>query len=236
MVISGDSRLSRCLPLSCAICGARKEKRFCPAVHGRICPQCCGEQRELTLECPSDCAYLQQARQHEEPRKLENLRSEELFPTVDIEGQFLREHEPLVLGFWHTLAKHYNSNRSLTDREVIGALANMAKSYQTLVGSGLVYQEAMPGLAQQAIISALRQLLSEFREVEQKHLGRTALRDGDILKALVFTLRLAHMRTSGRPFSRRFLDFVRVQFHDLQPTIATADDPLLVSLSRKEHL
>ena len=48
--------------LSCAICEIRKEKRFCPAVHGRICPQCCGEQREVTLDCPSDCPYLQQAR------------------------------------------------------------------------------------------------------------------------------------------------------------------------------
>ena len=51
--------------MTCAICETRKEKRFCPAVHGRICPQCCGEQREVTLDCPSDCPYLQQAREHE---------------------------------------------------------------------------------------------------------------------------------------------------------------------------
>ena len=38
--------------MSCAICEKRKEKRFCPAIHGRICPQCCGEQREVTLDCP----------------------------------------------------------------------------------------------------------------------------------------------------------------------------------------
>jgi hypothetical protein len=40
--------------LACAICEQRKEKRFCPAVHGRIFPQCCGEQREVTLDCPSE--------------------------------------------------------------------------------------------------------------------------------------------------------------------------------------
>src|SRR5271170_6024691 len=50
--------------LSCVICEERKEKRFCPAVHGKICPQCCGEQREVTLDCPSDCPYLQQSREH----------------------------------------------------------------------------------------------------------------------------------------------------------------------------
>jgi len=211
--------------LSCAICGVRKEKRFCPAVHGRICPQCCGEQRELTLDCPSDCVYLQQGRQHQEPRRLEDLSAEELFPSIEIGEQFLREHEPLLLGVWHTLARRYDADRNLTDREVIGALANMAKSYQTLVGSGLVYQEAMPGLAQQAIMDALRHLLEEFRALEQKHLGYATLKDGEVLKALVFTLRLAHMRTSGRPLSRRFLDFLRQQFPDTQPTIATADEP-----------
>ena len=213
------------LHLSCAICGIRKEKRFCPAVHGRICPQCCGEQRELTLDCPSDCVYLQQARQHEEPRRPEDLQADGLFPSVEIPEQFLREHEPLLMGIWHTLTRRYAADRSLTDREVIGALANMAKSYQTLVGSGLVYEEATPGLAQQAIIEALHKLVHEYRELEQEHLGNAALKDGDVLKALVFTLRLAHMRTSGRPFSRRFLDFLQEQFPDTQPLIATADEP-----------
>src|SRR5271156_6245311 len=65
--------------LSCAICEIRKEKRFCPAVHGRICPQCCGEQREVTLDCPSDCPYLQQAREHEKPRSADQLDEGSIF-------------------------------------------------------------------------------------------------------------------------------------------------------------
>jgi len=211
--------------LSCAICGVRKEKRFCPALHGRICPQCCGEQREVTLDCPSDCPYLQQARQHEEPKRLEDLPAEETFPAIEVSEQFLREHEPLMLGVWHTLSRRYAADRNLTDREVIGALANMAKSQQTLVSSGLVYEEALPSLAQQAIIDALRQLLQEFRELEQKHIGHSTLKDADVLKTLVFTLRLAHMQTSGRPRSRRFLDFLRERFPDAQTAIATADEP-----------
>ena len=65
--------------MSCAICEIRKEKRFCPAVHGRICPQCCGEQREVTLDCPSDCPYLQQAREHEKPRPADQFDRASLF-------------------------------------------------------------------------------------------------------------------------------------------------------------
>ena len=225
MSVGVGSSAPEVLRLSCTICSVRKEKRYCPAVHGRICPQCCGEQRELTLDCPSDCVYLQQARQHQDAPRLEDLPAEEVFSSIEIHEQFLREHEPLLLGVWHTLTRRYDADRNLTDREVIGALANMARSYQTLVGSGLVYQEAMPGLAQQAIMDALRRLLEEFRALEQKHLGYATLKDGEVLKALVFTLRLAHMRTSGRPFSRRFLDFLCEQFRDTQPAIAGVVEP-----------
>jgi hypothetical protein len=70
--------------VSCVICEKRKEKRFCPAVHGRICPQCCGENREITLDCPSDCVYLQQARERELPRPFEQLDKSALFLDVEV--------------------------------------------------------------------------------------------------------------------------------------------------------
>jgi len=211
--------------LSCALCSLRKERRFCPAVHGHICPQCCGEQREVTLDCPTQCPYLQQARQHDGPRRVEDIPGEELFPAIEISEQFLQDREPLIVGISHTIAKLFRSDSNLTDREVIGALANMTRGYQTLVGSGLLYQEVLPGLAQQAIADALRQLLQEFRELEQQHLGYSTLKDGEVLTALVFTLRLAHMHTSGRPRSRRFVDFLRDHFLDPQPLLARTDEP-----------
>ena len=213
--------------MQCAICNVRKEKRFCPAVHGRICPQCCGEQREVTLDCPSDCVYLQQARQHEKPRRLEDLPAEEVIScTIETLRRIpARPRAPVSGSSGTRLRKRYAADRNLEDREVIAALGNLARSYQTLVGSGLVYQEVPPGLVQQAIIDALRQLLKEFRELEREHLGHTTLKDAEVLKVLVFTLRLAHSHTSGRPRSRRFLDFLHERFSDAQPAIVTADEP-----------
>ena len=82
-----QDRPPRCSGLSCPICNLRKEKRFCLAVHDRICPQCCGEQREVTLECPSECSYLQQARQHEKPRDFPENPPEEMFPAIRLEGR-----------------------------------------------------------------------------------------------------------------------------------------------------
>ena len=211
--------------MSCAICSTRKEKRFCLAVHGRIYPQCCGEQRELTLDCPSECPYLQQARQHQKPRPLEEAPPEEVFHQIELSDEFLHHREPVVSGILHSIGRLARGDRNLTDREVIAALANLAKSYQTLVGSGLVYEQVSPSLAQQALIEAVRQLLEEFRQLEREHLGHTTLRDAEVLKVLVLVLRLAHIHTSGRPRSRGFLDFVHQQFRETQSSIATADEP-----------
>ncbi|MBV8049657.1 MAG: hypothetical protein JOZ80_00635 [Acidobacteriaceae bacterium] len=198
--------------MSCAICEKRKERRFCPAVHGRICAQCCGEQREVTLDCPSDCIYLQQAREHEKQRPLEQLEQSALFPQIELGDQFLYEHEHLMVGLSFGLAKSARADRTITDAELIAALTSMAKSYETLVNSGLHYETRTTSMSQQAISAELQRMVKEYRETEQKHLGHARLRDSEVLRALVFLIRMAHARTSGRPKSRAFVDFVLAQF------------------------
>jgi len=104
----------------------------------------------------------------------------------------------------------------LRDQDAIVALTAMAKSRQTLVDSGLHYQAPAASAARQAMVAEIEKLLSERRQAEQQQHGYSSLRDSDVLKALVFVLRLAHVRTSGRPKSRAFLDFLRAQFPEKQ--------------------
>ncbi len=210
--------------MSCAICETRKEKRFCLAVHGRICPQCCGEQREVTLECPSECVYLQQARAHEKPRSAEELKDQELFLSVEIPEQFLYEREHLVIGLSYALAKRARAERGLNDRDLIAALTSLCKSYETRVNSGLHYESASASLSQQGVVAEIQNMVKEYREAEQKHLGYSRLRDSDVLRALVFLVRMAHGRTSGRPKSRAFVDFVLAQFPENKSAIAAPDE------------
>jgi hypothetical protein len=207
-----DNDLQEPTFVSCAICENRKEKRFCPAIHGRICPQCCGEQREVTLDCPSECVYLQQAREHEKPRPVDDLDQAALFPQVEIGEQFLYDHEPLILGLTYALAKSIQADRLIKDADLIGALSSAAKKQETLVNSGLHYETPIASLSQQAVVAEMNELLKGYREEEEKHLGYSRLRDSDLLRAFVFLLRLGHARTSGRPKSRAFVDFVRAQF------------------------
>ena len=201
--------------MTCVICHLRKEKRFCLALHDRICPQCCGEQREVTLECPAECPYLEQARQHEKPHDFGEKLADELFPSIELTQDFLHRYEALIAGLLQTLARIAQAERTLKDREIIAALSTMASSYQTLVSSGLVYQETSANPAQLAIVDTLRASVEEFRKLEQQHLGYAALRDNDVLKALVFMIRLAHLHTSGRPLSRAFIDGLRERFPGL---------------------
>src|SRR2546430_1472070 len=96
----------------------------------------------------------------------------------------------------------------------------MAKKQETLANSGLHYETAMTSLSQQAVVREVNELLKGYREEEEKHLGYSRLRDSDLLRVLVFLLRMGYARTSGRPKSRAFVDFVLSQFPAKQSAVA----------------
>jgi hypothetical protein len=226
--------------VSCAICEVRKEKRFCPAVHGRICAQCCGEEREVTIDCPSDCTYLRQGREHEKVRTVEDVDQTAMFPDIEVQEHFLYENRELIMGISFALANCARGgspvgsalgsapggsigNRALTDGDLIAALSTLVQSYRTLVESSIIYEQATANLTQQKIAREVGAIVKEFREEEAKHLGYSRLKDSDVLKALVFWVRMGMTRTSGRLKSRAFVDFLFTQFPE-RATIAAPED------------
>jgi hypothetical protein len=210
--------------LSCAICEIRKEKRFCPAVHGRICPQCCGEQREVTLDCPSDCPYLQQAREHEKPRPADQIDPAGLFLQIELPNQFMYEKEHLLMGLTYALAKAARADRGVHDQDLIASLTMLAKSYDRRINSGLHYEQPLTSDSQRRIALEVETMVKEYREAEQKHMGYSSLRDSDVLKGLVFLVRLAHGRTSARPKSRAFVEFLFAQFPERESAVLTPQE------------
>jgi hypothetical protein len=209
--------------LSCAICEDRKEKRFCLAVHGKICPQCCGEQREVTIDCPSDCPYLQQAREHATGHTTDERtgsRADQAafagieIPEIAISEQFIYEREELILGLSFALARSARADRAIMDRDLLAAVSSLAKSYQTRINSSIIYDQPIANVAHERVAREVETLVREFREAEQQHIGHTRLKDFDVLQVLTFLLRLGMGRTSGRPKSRAFIDFLLAQFPD----------------------
>jgi hypothetical protein len=147
-----------------------------------------------------------------------------MFPEVEIAEPFLYEREELILGLSFALAKSARTDRSLMDRDLIAALSSLCKSYQTLVNSNLIYEQPTANVSHQRIAREVETMVREFREAEQKHMGQTRLRDSEVLKALVFILRMGMGRTSGRPKSRAFVDFLFAQFPEKQSAIAGPEE------------
>ena len=195
--------------MNCTLCETRKEKRFCPALHARICPACCGKHRELILDCPSDCTYLRQAREYDRFRP-ELLEDERWFVHVQVED-LLEAHPLLLEDLLESITQSALGNSSLRDRDVIEALTALVRSFETRANSGLHYEPMRPSLAQQALIQVLRAVIADY-DAEGQEVSELHLHDNDALKALVLILRLALDRSSGRPLSRGFLDFLRAEF------------------------
>jgi len=188
-------------------------------VHGRICPQCCGEQREVTLDCPSDCPYLQQAREHEKPRPADQIDPAGLLLQIEVPDQFMYEKEHLLMGLTYALAKAARGDRGVHDQDLIASLTMLAKSYERRINSGLHYEQPLTSDSQRRIAAEVETMVKEYREAEQKHMGYSSLRESDVLKALAFLVRLAHGRTSGRPKSRAFVEFLFAQFPERESAL-----------------
>jgi hypothetical protein len=133
------------------------------------------------------------------------------------------ENEHLLVGLSFALAKSARADRAINDQDLIAALTAAARTYETLANSGLHYQVSPGSLGQQAVVAELEKTLKEYRELEQKHRGFTSLRDSDVLRALVFLVRMAYARTSGRPKSRALIDSLFAQFPEKESLIQTPD-------------
>jgi len=210
----------------CPICEKRRGKRLCPglprsrwndaATHS-ICAQCCGEQREVGIDCPADCTYLIAAHRYEAERRPPP--SELAFPQVEIDRRFLQERQALMTGLSIFLVRLAQENPDVRDADVLAALDSLAQSYQTLE-AGLYYEQAPAGAPAQRVAAAVKQYLEQFSQEAQQKLG-SSLRPGDALRALVFLRRWGQVEGNARPLSRRYLNFLRAQF----PARAPAPEP-----------
>jgi hypothetical protein len=199
--------------MACAICQTRRPRRYCPGVHGEICSICCGTEREVTVSCPLDCPFLEEARRHDKPVPIE----QDQIPNRDIRvtEDFVTAHEELIAALGHTLLGSALSAPGVVDFDVREALAALIRTYRTLE-SGLYY-ESVPDNAMPAhIFRQVQEGVAAFRRQETEGVGVARTRDADVLGALVFFQHLELDRNNGRRRGRAFLDLLRA-FYDESP-------------------
>ena len=197
--------------MSCAICEKRPPKRFCPAKGEKICAICCGEGREVTIDCPIDCSYLIAAHRYEAEHRKPTPREEFPYPNVQFPVDFVYQHWPFVSGLSGTILRFQMEAKDLHDAAIIDALRALAETYRTL-GTGIYYERPPDSPGARTLYGHLAAFLQEFKKEESGRAGFSTLKDSEIFQLLVFLLRVGRQETNGRPLSRSFLGFLREKF------------------------
>jgi hypothetical protein len=199
--------------MSCAICAVRRPKRHCPGVGGEICSICCGTEREETVSCPLDCEYLRDARRHEQAtRRHENSTASgrDKLPDADIRvtDEFLSEHGDLFAALGEIVCEAALEAPGAVDSDVREALASLVRTYRTLA-SGLYYETLPENGGAARVFRGVQDKIKQARDHEKRRLSLPVIRDGDLLRCLVFLEQVAFANNNGRRRGRAFIDLLR---------------------------
>jgi hypothetical protein len=190
----------------CKICGKRRARRACPAVHGDICTLCCGTEREVSLSCPLVCEYLQQAHQHEKAIPVAD--KDISYPSVVVSESFLRSNEELLIFCAYALLQAAMRAAGAIDSDVLTALEALIQTQRTLE-SGLLYETRAENTIAAGIQRGFSASLEEYRKARSERDPLSAIRNSDLLTVLIFLHRLGQQNRNGRPRGRMFLDLLR---------------------------
>lgn len=190
----------------CKICEKRRARRACPAVRGDICTICCGSEREVSLSCPLECEYLQEAHRHEKPVQLSDKQLSN--PDIQVTEEFLGEHEELMLFCIYSLVQAALRTPGALDSDVLASLEALIQTHRTLE-SGLVYETRPENAVAAAVQRAFTASLADYQKVQAERDALSPVRNSDILKVLVFLHRLGRENQNGRPRGRMYLDLLR---------------------------
>ena len=196
--------------LACPICEKRPPKRFCPAKSETICSVCCGTEREVTIDCPSDCSYLMASRKYDLERHEVDM-AKVPFADTKIPASFVAGPQEILLTLSYALCSAARENRLVVDSDVLAALQALAETYRTL-SSGILYEKAPDFRVQRELYDALKLAIDEFQKRAAQQAGMTSVRESEVRDALIFLTQLGATRANGRPKGRAYLDFMRAQF------------------------
>ena len=196
--------------MSCPICAKRKAERFCPAKGEKICAVCCGTEREVSINCPSDCSYLIAAHRYENEHR-RSIPADTPLLEEKIPQDTVYAHQQLMSALAFSIAKFCAVQPTATDPDVLAALEALAQTYKTL-GSGIIYEDPPVAPLPRELYAALIALISELKKLQAERPSSARLKDSELFYLLVFLYRMGLLRTNGRPRSRRFIEFLRAQF------------------------
>jgi hypothetical protein len=175
-------------------------------VGGDICSICCGTEREVTVSCPLECEYLQEARKRDKRPSQEGIE----IPNRDlrVNEAWLRDHERLLAFMAGSLLRPALEIPGVVDQDIREALEALIRTYRTLQ-SGVYYETRPENSLAAGTCDMVQKALTEYRQEETQRLGMTKTRDGDVLRLLVFFQHFELDANNGRRRGRAFVDALR---------------------------
>jgi hypothetical protein len=205
----------------CPLCQSRKAKRYCPAKRGAICAVCCGTKREIEIDCPSDCSYLQSGRDYESQKA---SRAVSVLPTTERlwASEFLSSHSGILYGLWNAVLDERSRFPEMVDNDLQQAVQGLIQTYQTL-DNGIYYDVEPVSPIPKSLYWAMKSFFEP--SVDSKAEPRR-FKTSTILDILTLFLEMELTTTLPRPRSRAFLDHIDKACRNLETT--ENDSPRLV--------
>ena len=185
----------------CPLCTHRSAKRFCPAKAVRICSICCGTKREIEIDCPSDCSYLQAGRRYEVRQGPTGKP-----PQRDFSQQFRHRCGGAITVLAQSVLAERGENPSLLDSDVRAAFEALQATMKTLE-AGIHYETLPEGSAGAMGLYRRVQPLIDLM-MKPQGVAYDALRAGDVPEVFDFIIVSVDLHSGGRPKSRRYLDWL----------------------------
>ncbi len=159
----------------------------------------------MTISCPFECEFLQEARRREKPNDFDPATA----PNKDIRisEEFLENNEALLTFVAQAIAVSALQTSGVVDSDVREALDGLTRTYRTLQ-SGVYYESIPANPLAVAVYAAVQEAVQRFRDEEKRDSGLSRTRDADVLGLLVFLQRLELDRNNGRRRGRAFIDFL----------------------------
>ncbi|MCD6472679.1 hypothetical protein J7K55_06105 [Candidatus Aerophobetes bacterium] len=106
----------------CIKCGKKRGTRKCKPLGGYICAQCCGENRGIIINCPSDCPYFQNHEKYQE----EKLVIENEKGYLERYANYINEDKKKLAEFMNFIEfqiyQYYKNKINITDEDILVSL------------------------------------------------------------------------------------------------------------------
>ena len=156
--------------MSCAICEKRQPKRYCPAKGEKICAICCGREREITIDCPSDCPHPVAAHRYEAEHRKPLSADDYPYRDIQVREEFVYERWPVITGLAGTILNFQIQHKDLNDGAVCAAIEALAETLRTL-GTGIYYEKPPDAPLARALYGQVAEFLQEFRKGDAGRAG-----------------------------------------------------------------